>query len=132
MGPRLLDRFAAVHRRGRLCQLPRGRRRRASRGVVRLRALPPPGDAEGEVRPHELLRGQSEHPTRLGVTARADAEEEQTLPDLTVNGCRLWYDIKGEGDDLLQIGGAGFAHMNFSAVSDRMAEHFRVIEVDQR
>jgi pimeloyl-ACP methyl ester carboxylesterase len=54
------------------------------------------------------------------------------LPHLTRNGCRLWYDVKGEGDDLLQIGGAGFAHMNFSAVTDRMAEHFRVIEVDQR
>ena len=54
------------------------------------------------------------------------------MPHLTRNGCRLWYDVKGEGDDLLQIGGAGFAHMNFGAVTDRMAQHFRVIEVDQR
>jgi 3-oxoadipate enol-lactonase len=54
------------------------------------------------------------------------------VPHVTRNGCRLWYDVKGEGDFLLQIGGAGFAHMNFGAVTDVMAQHFRVIEVDQR
>lgn len=34
------------------------------------------------------------------------------MPDVTVNGCRIWYELKGSGDYLLQIGGAGVAHTN--------------------
>lgn len=50
----------------------------------------------------------------------------------TVRGCQLWYQITGEGDHLLQIGGAGFAHENFALVTDSMTEHFSVIEFDLR
>ena len=50
----------------------------------------------------------------------------------TVRGCQLWYEISGEGDYLLQIGGAGFAHENFALVTDSMTKHFSVIEFDLR
>ena len=53
------------------------------------------------------------------------------MPHATLDGNRIWYEIKGEGDHLLQIGGAGFAHLNFGQVTDEMARHFTVIEMDQ-
>ncbi|MCY4088289.1 MAG: alpha/beta fold hydrolase [Actinomycetia bacterium] len=54
------------------------------------------------------------------------------MADATVNGCRLWYDLRGEGTHLLQIGGAGFAHENFGFVTDGMAKAFTVIDFDLR
>jgi pimeloyl-ACP methyl ester carboxylesterase len=48
-----------------------------------------------------------------------------------LDGNRIWYEMKGEGDHLLQIGGAGFAHLNFGKVTDDMAKRFTVIEMDQ-
>jgi pimeloyl-ACP methyl ester carboxylesterase len=54
------------------------------------------------------------------------------MPHVDVNGCKLWYELKGSGDHLLQIGGAGFAHENFGFVTDAMAEHFTVIDTDLR
>lgn len=49
----------------------------------------------------------------------------------TINGNRIWYEIVGSGPHLLQIGGAGFAHRNFGLVTETMAQHFTVIEMDQ-
>jgi pimeloyl-ACP methyl ester carboxylesterase len=54
------------------------------------------------------------------------------MPHVDVNRCKLWYELKGSGDYLLQIGGAGFAHENFGFVTDAMAEHFTVIDTDLR
>lgn len=54
------------------------------------------------------------------------------MPDVTVNGCRIWYELNGSGEHLLQIGGVGFAHENFALVTDAMAEHFTVIDFDLR
>jgi 3-oxoadipate enol-lactonase len=54
------------------------------------------------------------------------------MPEATVNGCRLWYELKGSGEHLLQIGGAGFAHENFGFVTEDMARHFTVIDFDLR
>ncbi len=54
------------------------------------------------------------------------------MADATVNGCRLWYELRGEGTHLLQIGGAGFAHENFGFVTDGMAKAFTVIDFDLR
>ncbi len=42
------------------------------------------------------------------------------MAHVDVNGCKLWYELKGSGDYLLQIGGAGFAHENFGFVTDAM------------
>jgi 3-oxoadipate enol-lactonase len=49
-----------------------------------------------------------------------------------LDGCRIWYELKGSGDYLLQIPGMFFAHANFGRVTDAMAEHFTVIDFDQR
>lgn len=54
------------------------------------------------------------------------------MPEVDVNGCKIWYQFNGEGEYLLQIGGAGFAHENFGFVTPTMAEHFKVIEFDLR
>ncbi len=54
------------------------------------------------------------------------------MPDATLNNCRIWYELKGSGDYLLQIGGAGFAHENFGFATDEMARHFTVIDFDLR
>lgn len=54
------------------------------------------------------------------------------MPYADLDGCRLWYELKGSGAYLLQIPGMFFAHANFAHVSDAMAEHFTVIDFDQR
>ena len=64
--------------------------------------------------------------------ARAPRIVPRTLPYADLDGCRIWYELKGSGDYLLQIPGMFFAHHNFGLVSDAMAEHFTVIDFDQR
>lgn len=54
------------------------------------------------------------------------------MPEVSVNDCRLWYEMGGQGEPLLQIGGAGFAHENFLAVAEDMPKHFTVIDFDLR
>lgn len=54
------------------------------------------------------------------------------MPDVDVNGCRIWYELKGSGDYLLQIGGAGFSHENFGLVTEDMSKQFTVIDFDLR
>lgn len=54
------------------------------------------------------------------------------MPYADLAGCRIWYELKGSGAYLLQIPGMFFAHANFGLVSDAMAEHFTVIDFDQR
>lgn len=53
------------------------------------------------------------------------------MPHVTIDANRIWYDVKGTGPTVLQIGGAGFAHLNFVRVTEEMAKRFRVIEMDQ-
>lgn len=53
------------------------------------------------------------------------------MPHAMIEGNRMWYEIKGSGPHVLQIGGAGFAHLNFTRVTDEMAKHFTVIDTDQ-
>jgi len=54
------------------------------------------------------------------------------MPDVHVNGCRIWYEVKGSGDYVLQIGGAGFAHENFGMVTEAFQRQFTVIDFDLR
>jgi pimeloyl-ACP methyl ester carboxylesterase len=49
-----------------------------------------------------------------------------------VNGVRLWYEIAGEGETVVQIHGAGFGHFNFAPATPILAQHFRVVDYDQR
>lgn len=54
------------------------------------------------------------------------------MAEVHVKGCRIWYETTGSGPYLLQIGGSGFAHENFSPVVGFMREHFTVIDFDLR
>jgi pimeloyl-ACP methyl ester carboxylesterase len=49
-----------------------------------------------------------------------------------VNGAKLWYEIHGEGEPVVQIHGAGFGHYNFAPATPALAEHFRVVDYDMR
>ena len=49
-----------------------------------------------------------------------------------VNGVKLWYDVTGEGEPVVQIHGAGFGHFNFAPATPVLGDHFMVIDYDQR
>lgn len=44
----------------------------------------------------------------------------------------LWYELKGSGPFLVEIGGAVSAHEGYATVTDAMTEHFTVIDYDHR
>jgi pimeloyl-ACP methyl ester carboxylesterase len=54
------------------------------------------------------------------------------MPELAVNGTRLWYELSGSGPLLVQIGGAISGHEGYAAVTERMAERFTVLDYDHR
>lgn len=54
------------------------------------------------------------------------------MPHVEIDGVRIWYELKGSGPFLLQIGGAGFAHENFGFVTEDFAKRFTVIDFDLR
>jgi pimeloyl-ACP methyl ester carboxylesterase len=49
-----------------------------------------------------------------------------------VNGVRLWYEVSGGGEPVIQIHGAGFGHYNFAPATPELSKHFRVIDYDMR
>jgi pimeloyl-ACP methyl ester carboxylesterase len=49
-----------------------------------------------------------------------------------VNGIKLWYDVSGEGEPVVQIHGAGFGHFNFAPATPELSKHFQVIDFDMR
>jgi pimeloyl-ACP methyl ester carboxylesterase len=49
-----------------------------------------------------------------------------------VDGAELWYELRGTGPHLVQIGGAVSAHEGYATVTDAMTEHFTVIDYDHR
>jgi pimeloyl-ACP methyl ester carboxylesterase len=54
------------------------------------------------------------------------------MSEVMVDGCKIWYDVAGEGETMLHIGGAGFGHENFNSVREEMRKHFNVVEFDLR
>jgi pimeloyl-ACP methyl ester carboxylesterase len=54
------------------------------------------------------------------------------MAKVTVNGCELWYEIKGSGKPVVQIGGAVSGHEGYVYVTPEMAKHFAVIDYDHR
>lgn len=54
------------------------------------------------------------------------------MPYATVNHCKLWYSVRGNGAPLLQLHGSALAHHNFSAVTPLLSKTFRVIDFDLR
>jgi pimeloyl-ACP methyl ester carboxylesterase len=51
---------------------------------------------------------------------------------IDVRGARLWYEITGDGEPVLQIHGAGFGHFNFGPVTPLLSREFRCIDYDMR
>jgi pimeloyl-ACP methyl ester carboxylesterase len=49
-----------------------------------------------------------------------------------VNGVKLWYEITGDGEPVVQIHGAGFGHFNFAPCTPELSKHFRVVDYDMR
>src|SRR5215469_10737097 len=54
------------------------------------------------------------------------------MPTASVNGVRLWYQLRGEGKPLVQVHGSGLGHTNFAAFTPLMSKHFKVIDYDMR
>lgn len=54
------------------------------------------------------------------------------MPKAMVNGVSLWYDLRGAGPMLVQIGGAVNAHEGYATVTPAMAQHFTVLDYDHR
>ena len=51
---------------------------------------------------------------------------------IDVRGAKLWYQISGQGEPLLQIHGSGFGHFNFGPATPLLSKDFRCIDYDQR
>jgi 3-oxoadipate enol-lactonase len=49
-----------------------------------------------------------------------------------VNGVELWYELRGSGPYLVQIGGAVSAHEGYATVTEAMSERFTVLDYDHR
>src|SRR5688572_17439721 len=50
----------------------------------------------------------------------------------SVHGVELWYELRGSGPYLVQIGGAVSAHEGYVTITDAMTEHFTVLDYDHR
>jgi 3-oxoadipate enol-lactonase len=51
---------------------------------------------------------------------------------IVVNGVRLWHEVTGAGEPVIQIHGAGFGHHNFAPATPILSERFRCIDYDMR
>lgn len=54
------------------------------------------------------------------------------MPEANLNGIRIWYQETGEGDPVIQVHGAGFAHFNFATATPILSRSFRCIDFDMR
>ena len=54
------------------------------------------------------------------------------MPEAMVNGVRIWYQVTGAGDPVVQIHGAGFGHFNFATATPILSKSFRCIDFDMR
>src|SRR3712207_5602794 len=63
---------------------------------------------------------------------RPTARGSDMADHIEVNGAKLWYEIAGEGEPVLQIHGSGFGHFNFGPGTPILSKQFRCIDYDQR
>ncbi len=54
------------------------------------------------------------------------------MPTVEVRGVRIWYQLSGSGDHLVQVPGAVSAHEGYALVTPTMIEHFTVLDYDPR
>ena len=52
------------------------------------------------------------------------------MPFADLGEKRIWYEINGEGEPLVQIPGGALGLKNFSKVTPVLSRHFRVIDYD--
>ena len=48
------------------------------------------------------------------------------------NGKKIWYDIVGDGEPLVLVGGSSLVHRQWDFLSPLLQDHFKVILYDQR
>ena len=54
------------------------------------------------------------------------------MPHADVNGVRLFYELSGEGQPVVQIHGSGFGRGNFATLTPLLSQGFQVIDYDMR
>lgn len=54
------------------------------------------------------------------------------MPVVEVNGVEIWYRFSGEGETVVQIGGAVSAHEGYATITPGLSEHYRVLDYDHR
>ena len=54
------------------------------------------------------------------------------MPKVSVNGVELWYQFTGEGETVVQIGGAVSAHEGYATITPGLSKHYRVLDYDHR
>jgi pimeloyl-ACP methyl ester carboxylesterase len=54
------------------------------------------------------------------------------VPYADVDGARLYYEFNGNGETLVQVGGAHSGHEGYASVTPELARHFRVLDYDHR
>ena len=51
---------------------------------------------------------------------------------IEVNGVNLWYQYSGEGETVVQVGGAVSAHEGYATITPGLSQHYRVLDYDHR
>jgi pimeloyl-ACP methyl ester carboxylesterase len=54
------------------------------------------------------------------------------MATVRVNGVDLWYKFSGEGETVVQIGGAVSGHEGYATITPGVSEHYRVLDYDHR
>ena len=54
------------------------------------------------------------------------------MPTVEVNGANLWYEFNGEGETVVQIGGAVSAHEGYATITPELSSRYRVLDYDHR
>ena len=54
------------------------------------------------------------------------------MPHIEANGVRIWYELSGSGDHVMQVPGAVSAHEGYAQVTPEMSKHFTVLDYDPR
>lgn len=54
------------------------------------------------------------------------------MATVRVNGVDLWYRFSGEGETVVQIGGAVSAHEGYATITPELSNHYRVLDYDHR
>lgn len=54
------------------------------------------------------------------------------MPTVEVNGARIWYELAGDGEVVMQVPGAVSGHEGYALVTPAMVDHFTVLDYDPR